>query len=143
MSVQRISGPDPPSRVTPDHVRVWLRVGFQVCPTTAVYSARGGALQVLTPNVAPATFDWIAFAVEVLGRRSRECLYLLTWSRAEARRYMIAKNAPNPPGGGTVADFCREFDLERRTFDRTVERACEALAAEWNRRAGSQGGKAA
>ena len=86
----------------------------------------------LNPNTAPGTFDWIAFSAKVLGRESRARRYLLTWARCEARRIAIARNMPNPPGGGTISDYCREMQVDRRTFNRTVDRCCDLLAASWN-----------
>lgn len=126
----RVEGPDPPC--TCKDVRRWLVAAFMALPTIPIYSVRKGQAEMLNPNAAPGTFDWVAFSAAVLGRESRPRKYLLTWARCEARRIAIARNMSNPPGGGTVADYCREMGIERRTFDRTVERACNLLAATWN-----------
>ena len=103
-------------------------------PTTPIFSARSGEATLLNPHAAPGTMDWIAFSALVLGRGSQARRYLLTWARCEARRIAIARDMPNPPGGGTVADYCREMGIKRRTFDRTVDRCCNLLAAAWNAR---------
>ena len=119
---------------TCEDVKRWLVAAFLTLPTTPIYSARPGEVDLLDPNVAPATFDWLRFSAEILGRGSRPRLILLTWARVEARRIAIRRNLPNPPGGGTVADFCAEFDIDRSTFDRTVTRVCRLLADAWNAR---------
>ena len=133
MSPRRIEGLDPPDCTCTD-VRRGLGAAFIALPTIPIYSARKGEAEMLIPDAAPGTFDCVAFSAIVLGRESRPRKYLLTWARCEARRLAIAHNMPNPPGGGTVADYCREMGVERRTFDRTVERACILLAATWNER---------
>ena len=128
----RIEGPDPPC--TCADVRRWLVAAFMTLPSILIDSARVGEGIMLNPHAAPGTLDWVAFSSMVLGRESRARKYLLTWARCEARRIAIARNMPNPPGGGTVADYCREMGVERRTFDRTVERTCNLLTAFWNER---------
>jgi len=133
----RPEGPDPPECTCTD-VRRWLVAAFMALPTTSIYSARIGVGVMLNPNTAPGTFDWVAFSALILGRESRARRYLLTWARCEARRIAIARDMPNPPGGGTVADYCVEMGVRRRTFDRIVDRSCNLLAAAWNARTFSQ-----
>ena len=127
----RIEGPDPPVCTSTD-VRRWLVATFMALPTTPIFSACAGEATLLNPNSAPGTMDWVAFSAQVLGRESRARRYLLTWARCEARRIAIARDMPNPPGGGTVADYCHEMGVHRRTFDRTVDRCCNPLASAWN-----------
>lgn len=129
----RLEGPDPPACSCTD-VRRWLVAAFMALPTTPIYSARVGVGVLLNPDTAPGTFDWLAYSAQVLGRESRARRYLLTWARCEARRIAIARDMPNPPGGGTIADYCREMGIDRRTFNRTVDRCCNLLAATWNAR---------
>lgn len=132
MLSSRPEGPDPPA--TCADVRRWLVAAFMALPTTPIFSARSGEATMLNPNAAPGTFDWVAFSAVALGRESRPRRWLLTWARCEARRVAIARNMPNPPGGGTIADYCREMGIDRRTFSRTVDRTCDLLAARWNQR---------
>lgn len=127
----RIEGPDPPVCTCMD-VRRWLVATFMTLPTTPIFSARAGEATLLNPNAAPSTMDWVAFSSQVLGRESQARRYLLTWARCEARRIAVARNMPNPPGGGTIADYCREMRVDRRTFNRTVDRCCNLLAERWN-----------
>ena len=54
---------------------------------------------------------------------SRARRYLLTWARRKAHRIAMARNLPNPPGG-TIADYCREMQVDRCTFNRTMDRCC-------------------
>lgn len=133
MLAKRPEGPDPPLCTCMD-VRRWLVATFMTLPTTPIFSARAGEATLLNPDTAPSAMDWIAFSAQVLGRESRARRYLLTWARCEARRIAIARDMPNPPGGGTVADYCNEMGIKRRTFDRTVDRCCDLLAATWNAR---------
>ena len=129
--LRRTEGPDLPGCSCAD-VRRWLVAGFIALPTTPIFSAGTGEGTILNPNTAPGTFDWIEFSGQILGHKSRARLFLLTWARCEARRIAIARNMPNPPGGGTIAEYCREMKVDRRTFNRTVNRCCGMLAAQWN-----------
>ena len=115
---------------TPDDVRAWLTAFFIELPNAPVYVAAGGEARFLDPNKSPTAFDWPRFTAEVLGRGSRARLFLLTWARCEARRRAIARNLPNPPAGGSVREFCREFGVHRATFERSVRRSLATLAAE-------------
>ena len=127
----RIEGPDPPECSCSD-VRRWLVAAFMALPTTPIFSARTGEGTLMNPNTAPGTFDWIGFSGQILGQKSRARLFLLTWARCEARRIAIARNMSNPPGGGTIADYCREAGVDRRTFNRTVDRCCNLIAKRVN-----------
>lgn len=123
-----------PSATTPDDVRRWLVGLFLELPTAPVYAASRSRVGFVDPDKSPSAFDWPTFAAEVLGSRSRERLWLLTWARCEARRRALARNLPNPPAGGTVSDFCRETGIHQTTFYRVVDRSIAALAREWDRR---------
>ncbi|UIY45857.1 hypothetical protein [Methylobacterium radiotolerans] len=123
---------------TPDDVRRWLAGLFLELPTAPVYAASRSKIGFIDPDKSPSAFDWPALAAEVLGARSRERLWLLTWSRCEARRQALARNLPNPPAGGTVSDFCREAGIHQTTFYRVVDRSLAALAREWDRRRGEK-----
>lgn len=119
---------------TPADVAAWLMAFFIELPGAPIYSAGRGQAAFLDPDKSPSAFDWPAFTAEVLGGRSRERLYVLTSARCAARRKALARDLPNPPGGGSIREFCREFGLHRATFDRTVARSLAVLAAEWDRR---------
>lgn len=123
-----------PPATTADDVRAWLVAFFTDLPNAPVYSARRGQAAFVDPDKSPSGLDWPRFSIDVLGARSRERLWLLTWARCEARRRALTRDLPNPPGGGTVAEFCREVGVHRGTFDRVVERSIARLAAEWDRR---------
>jgi hypothetical protein len=114
-------------------VAAWLTGLFLELPGSPVYAPSRREAGFVDPDKSPSAFDWPAFAAEVLGPRSRERLWLLTWARCEARRVAIARNMLRPPAGGTVAEFCAEFGVRRTTFDRTVRASLERLAAEWDR----------
>ncbi|MCJ2068303.1 hypothetical protein MKK75_05685 [Methylobacterium sp. J-030] len=115
-------------------MRRWLVGLFLELPGASVYAASRSKVGFIDPEKSPSAFDWPALAADVFGSRSRERLWLLTWARCEARRRALARNLPNPPAGGTVADFCREVGVHRATFERLVERSLTRLAAEWDRR---------
>lgn len=144
--LNRPEGPDPPGICTCDDVKTWLAAAFMILPATPVYSVRKGEGTMMAPNVSKANFDWVQFSAEILGRQSRDRLYLLTWARVEARRRiqdmrrsrlrrsMSIAGLPVEPAGGSVADFCQEYGIRRSTFDRTVERVCDQLAQAWNGR---------
>lgn len=123
-----------PATTTADDVRAWLVAFFTDLPNAPVYSAGRGQASFVDLNKSPSGLDWPRFTADVLGARSRERLWVLTWARCEARHRAIARDLPNPPGGGSVREFCREFAVHRATFDRTVKRAIGVLAAEWDRR---------
>ncbi|MFB0490212.1 hypothetical protein ABIE45_002798 [Methylobacterium sp. OAE515] len=132
----RIEGPDPPAMTCHDIER-WLVAAFMAFTGAGIFSVRANRLQPVDPGEMAATFDWIVFSAEILGRDSPERMALLTWSRAKARRRIkrhrrlrLLKDVP----GGTITDYCREFGIWRRTFDRRRKRACERLAEAWNER---------
>lgn len=126
--------PAAPVATTPDDVRRWLVGLFLELPTAPVYAASRSKVAFIDPDKSPSAFDWPTLAAQVLGARSRERLWLLTWARCEARRQALARNLPNPPAGGTVSDFCREAGIHQTTFYRVVDRSLAALAREWDRR---------
>lgn len=119
---------------TADDVRRWLVAFFVELPNAPVYSARSGQASFVDLAKSPSGLDWPAFTAVILGARSRERLWVLTSARCEARRLALSRNLPNPPAGGTVAEFCREAGIRRTSFDRTVSAALERLAREWDRR---------
>lgn len=122
------SEPDPP-RWTCADVERWLVAAFVLLPDAPIYSPRRNVLKAAVLNVAPSTFDWIAFSSDVLGRSSPERLALLTWARVEAGKRMKRAGLVRTVPGGSVQDFCREFNIPRKTFDRRRRRACERIAA--------------
>lgn len=122
------------SATTADDVRRWLVGLFLELPGSPVYAPSRREAEFINPDKSPSAFDWPALAAEVLGPRSRERLWLLTWARCEARRVAISRDMPRPPAGGTVAEFCAEFGIRRTSFDRTVRTSLERLAREWDRR---------
>ena len=131
----RIEGPDPPAMTCAD-VERWLVAAFMAFTGAGVFSVPNRLLPA-DPMQMPATFDWIVFSAEILGRDSDERIALLTWARAKARRRIkrhrrlrLLKDVP----GGSITDHCREFGIWRRTFDRRRKRACERLADAWNAR---------
>jgi hypothetical protein len=79
---------------------------------------------------SPSGLDWPRFTADLLGPRSRERLWVLTWARCEARRRANARNLLNPPAGGTVSDFCWETGIHQATFYRNVDRSLAVLARE-------------
>ena len=108
-------------------VERWLITGFREMTYRPVY-APGGSCNALmsvhtklTPMAPSATFDIVAFAVTVLGKKNPECRAVLTWARSVAAREASK-------GDWSIAEFCREFGWERRTFDRRRLRACQKLA---------------
>ncbi|KAA0122801.1 hypothetical protein CIW48_16290 [Methylobacterium sp. P1-11] len=135
----RIEGPDPPS-MTCANVERWLAAAFMAFTSSGIFSVRTNRLQPNDPQEMRATFDWIVFSAEVLGRDGDERIALLKWARAKARRRIkrhrrlrLLKDVP----GGTITDHCRECGIWRRTFDRRRKRTCERIAEAWNvRRAG-------
>lgn len=118
----------------PDDVRAWLVAFFIELPGAPVYAAASGEARFLDPDKSPSSFDWPRFTAHVLGPHSRARLWVLTTARCEARRRAIARNLPNPPAGGSVREFCREFGIHRATFDRTVRASLVTLAQAWDRR---------
>jgi hypothetical protein len=125
---------------TAEDVRAWLVGLFLSLPNAPVYAATRREVEFIDSNRSPSAFDWPALASEILGPRSRERLWLMTFARCEARRVALARGLPNPPGGGSVSEFCREFGVHRGTFERTVRRSLERLAAEWDHRRAKGGG---
>lgn len=123
-----------PSATTPDDVRAWLVAFFLELPNTPVFAAARGEARFLDPDKSPSSFDWPRFTAEVLGPRSRERLWVLTYARSEARRRAIARNLPNPPAGNSIRGFCLEFGVPPATFERVVRRAIATLAIEWDER---------
>ena len=130
----RIEGPDPPAMTCAD-VERWLVAAFMAFTGAGVFSVRANRLQPADPVQMAATFDWIVFSAEILGRDSSERIALLTWARAKARRRIrqhrklrLLRDVP----GGTVSDYCDEVRIWRRTFDRRRKRACHRLADAWN-----------
>lgn len=121
-------------KTTPEDVRRWLVAFFVELPNAPVYSARSGQASFVDLAKSPSGLDWPAFTAVILGARSRERLWVLTWARCEARRVAIAKGMPQPPAGGTVAEFCREAGVPRSSFERIVRASLERLANEWDRR---------
>ncbi|MGU3384422.1 hypothetical protein ACLBYG_07940 [Methylobacterium sp. D53M] len=118
-------------------VERWLVAAFMAFTSSGIFSVRPNRLQPNDPEEMRATFDWIVFSGEILGRDSDERVALLTWARAKARgrirrhrRLRLLKDVP----GGSITDHCREFGIWRRTFDRRRKRACERLADAWNAR---------
>ncbi|MGU3467570.1 hypothetical protein ACLBXO_22240 [Methylobacterium sp. C33D] len=133
----RLEGPDPPAMTCAD-VERWLVAAFMAFTSSGIFSVRPNRLQPNDPQEMRATFDWIVFSAEILGRDSEERIALLTWARAKARRQIkrhrrlrLLKDVP----GGSITDHCREFGIWRRTFDRRRKRACEKLSNAWNNRA--------
>ncbi|MBY0252402.1 MAG: hypothetical protein K2X54_13645 [Methylobacterium organophilum] len=121
----------------PADVERWLVAAFMAFTSSSIFSVRPNRLQPNDPQEMRATFDWIVFSAEILGRDSEERIALLTWARAKARRRIkrhrrlrLLKDVP----GGSITDHCREFGIWRRTFDRRRKRACERLADAWNAR---------
>ena len=130
----RPEGPDPPAMTCLD-VERWLVALFMTLTDTPVFSARTRHVVPMKANIAPGPLFWLEFATVVLGAGTPELIALLTWARAKARRRIkrhrrlrLLKDVP----GGTVTDHCREFGVNRRTFDRHRKRACEKVAAAWN-----------
>lgn len=119
---------------TPDDVKRALVAFFVRFPDASVYAATRGPARFFDTDPSPSAVDWPTFSAEVLGRGSRARLFLLTWTRCEARRRAIASNLPHPPTVGSILGFCREFGVAPATFDRTVQRAAAALAVELDRR---------
>lgn len=126
--------PTEPATTTADDVRAWLVAFFTDLPNAPVYAASRSGTAFVDPDRSPSGLDWPRFTADVLGPRSRERLWVLTWARCEARRRAIARNLPNPPAGGSIREFCHEFGVHRATFNRTVDRSLAALAREWDRR---------
>ena len=122
------SEPDPPGWTCAD-VERWLVAAFMVLPDAPIYSPRPNVLKAAVSNVSPSTFDWIAFSADVLGRSSPERLALLTWARVQAGKRMRLRGWVRDVPGGSVEDFCREYGIPRKTFDRRRRRACERIAA--------------
>lgn len=110
---------------TVDDVERWLIAGFREMLFRPVYAPGGNTLLSVNTPVAPsapsATFDIVAFAPTVLGKKSEECLAVLTWARSRAAR-------ETSKGDWSIAEFCREHRWERRTFDRRRLRACQKIA---------------
>lgn len=130
----RPEGPDPPAMTCLD-VERWLIALFMTLTDTPVFSARPRHVVPMKANTAPGPLFWLEFATVVLGAGTPELIALLTWARAKARRRIkrhrrlrLLKDVP----GGTVTDHCREFGVNRRTFDRQRKRACERVADAWN-----------
>lgn len=123
-----------PTATTSDDVRRWLVGLFLSLPNAPVYAATRREVEFIDPNRSPSAFDWTALASEVLGPRSRERLWVMTFARCEARRVALARGLPNPPAGGSVREFCIEFGIHRATFERSVKRSLDRLAREWDRR---------
>ncbi|WP_457104417.1 hypothetical protein [Methylobacterium sp. P5_C11] len=130
----RIEGPAPPAMTCRDIER-WLVAAFMAFTRSGIFSVRANRMQPNEPREMAATFDWIVFSAEILGRDSSERIALLTWARAKARRRIrqhrnlrLLRDVP----GGTVSDYCDEFRIWRRTFDRRRKRACERFADAWN-----------
>lgn len=130
------SAANPERGTTSEDVRAWLVAFFTDLPNAPVYSAGRGQAAFVDPDKSPSGMDWPRFTANVLGARSRERLWVLTWARCEARRRAIARDLPNPPGGGSIREFCQEFGVERATFNQAVNRSLATLAAEWDRRRG-------
>lgn len=110
---------------TADDVGRWLITGFREMTFRPVYAPSGNTLisvnTPLAPSAPSATFDIVAFAITVLGKKSDECRAVLVWARSVAARE-AAK------GDWSIAEFCREHRWERRTFDRRRQRACAKIA---------------
>ena len=101
----------------------WLIAAIRAMPTTAIYAPRGNTLVALG-GVPSATFDILAFTVDVLGRKSDDCLAVLIWARAKATKGEV---------GGSIAQFCVEKRWSRSTFEGRRRRACERIAEAKNR----------
>lgn len=110
---------------TVDDVERWLIAGFREMLFRPVYAPGGNMLlsvnTPLSPSAPSATFDIVAFAPTVLGKKSKECLAVLTWARSLAAR-------DTAQGDWSIAEFCREKNWPRRTFDRRRLRACQKIA---------------
>lgn len=110
---------------TTDDIGRWLITGFREMTFRPVYAPGGNTLMSvetpLSPSAPSATFDIVAFASTVLGKKSVECLAVLTWARSTAAREASK-------GDWSIAEFCREYGWERRTFDRRRQRACQKIA---------------
>ena len=104
-------------------VELWLKAAFRELPFTGVYAPRGNTLVSTNTNKPSATFDIVAFSGTVLGDRSDERKAVLIWARSIAAR---------EAGDWSIAEFCREKNWNRRTFDRRRVRACEKIAAAKN-----------
>ncbi|OHV16381.1 hypothetical protein BK022_12625 [Methylorubrum extorquens] len=101
----------------------WLKAAFRAMPFTPIYAPRGNTLQSAAGDVPDATFDIVAFSGTVLGDKSEDRKAVLVWARAMATKGQV---------GGSIAQFCREMDWERSTFDRRRIRACERIAVAKN-----------
>ncbi|MGY2052395.1 hypothetical protein [Methylobacterium sp. JK268] len=111
------AGPDPP-RWTARDIERWVIIPFRLLRETAIMAGPGNALHSVDRNRPSASFDILAFARTVLSDRD-ELLALLTYARIRAA------------GGDaetSIAEWCREKDWQRRTFDRRWKRACERIA---------------
>lgn len=121
----RPEGPDPPLEPwTCADIERWLTTAFRAMPYTPIYAPRGNTLRSADHHRPSATFDILAFTGTVLGDRSEDRRILLLWARAIATEGEV---------GGSIAEYCTERDMQRRTFDRKRVRACEKIAAEKNR----------
>ncbi|MGC5779509.1 hypothetical protein [Methylobacterium sp. NFXW15] len=131
----RREGPDPPAMTCLDVERRLIAM-FMALTDAPVFSARARRIGPTSPNIAPGPLFWLEFATVVLGAGTPELIALLTWARAKARRRIkrhhrlrLLKDVP----GGTVTDHCREFGVNRRTFDRQRKRAAERIVEAWNK----------
>lgn len=114
-------GPESPRPIwTCADTERWLITAFRALPYTAIYAPRGNTLRTIDPNKPDRTFDIVAFTGTVLGDRSRSRLILLLWARVMASRGTV---------GGSIAEYCRESDIQRRTFDRIRIQACAEVTA--------------
>ena len=111
---------------TPEDVKRRLVATVLTLPTTPIDSARPGEVDLRSPNVASATFDWLTFSVEVLAQQPTTADF--------ADMGATHRDPPNPPGGGTVGDSRGEFDIDCSNFDHSVPRLRKMLADVWNTR---------
>ena len=115
---------------TCEDVKRRLAATVLTLPTTPIDSARPGEVDLLDPNVAPATFDWLTVSAEVLAQQPTTA----DFADMGARRIAIRRDLPNPRGGGAACDSRGEFDIDCSSFDHSVPRLRKMLADVWNTR---------
>lgn len=122
--LDRIAGPDPPTRLETwgvKDVERWLIMPMRQLRDTAILVTPANALVPVDPNRPSATFDILAFARTVLGKGTPELLAVMTWARIKA----AGGNAD-----ASIAEWCRlkGEGWTERTFHRRRLRACQRIA---------------
>ncbi|MGU3387201.1 hypothetical protein ACLBYG_22015 [Methylobacterium sp. D53M] len=109
-------------------VEMWLKVGFRAMREVPICAPtiHDNTMCSVSTRHPSATFDIVAFAATVLGRRSLECNIVLTWARTMA--------APAGHADCSISEFCRTASpkISRATFDRKRIAACERIATAKN-----------